>query len=146
MGHVFLRGQFHQKVVGRSPPAKHTPLLFLPPQAGIRPKLVFLDFHDSLGALQPKREAGIFLLEKGHFSRERVGFGDLWAALDRRQGAESACIALPAPVGQRRGVKALTAQNGGDAAGVSRAVRVGENAQLILGGEDPAVWTSGKLG
>jgi len=24
MGHVFLRGQFHQKVVGRSPPAKHT--------------------------------------------------------------------------------------------------------------------------
>jgi len=24
MGHVFLRGHIHQKVVGRSPPAKHT--------------------------------------------------------------------------------------------------------------------------
>jgi hypothetical protein len=106
---------------------------------------LFLHFHDSLGALQAKREAGILLLEKGHFSRERVGFGDLWAALDRGQGAESACIALPAPVGQRRGVKALTAQNGGDAAGVSRAIRVGENAQLLLGGEDPAVRTSGEL-
>jgi hypothetical protein len=104
-----------------------------------------LHFHDSLGALQAKREAGILLLEKGHLGRERVGFGDLWAALDRRQGAESACIALPAPVGQRRGVKALTAQNGGDAAGVSRAIRVGENAQLLLGGEDPAVRTSGEL-
>jgi hypothetical protein len=68
-----------------------------------------LDFHDSLGALQAKRETGILLLKEGHFSRERIGFGDLWAALDRRQGAESACIALPAPVGQRRGVKALAA-------------------------------------
>jgi len=93
-----------------------------------------LDFHDGLCALQPKRETGILLLKEGHFSRERIGFGDLWAALDRRQGAESACVALPAPVGQRRGVKALTAQNGGDAAGVSRAIRVGENAQWLLSG------------
>ena len=106
---------------------------------------LFLHFHDSLGALQAKREAGILLLEKGHFSRERVGFGDLWATLGRRQCAESACVALPAPVGQRRGVKALTAQNGGDAAGVSRAIRVGENAQLVLGGEDPTVRASGEL-
>jgi hypothetical protein len=105
-----------------------------------------LDCHDGLGVLQPKRETGILLLEKGHLGRERVGFGDLWAALDRRQCAESACIALPAPVGQRRGVKALTAQNGGDAAGVSRAIRVGENAQLILGGEDPTARASGELG
>jgi len=54
-----------------------------------------LHFHDSLGALQAKRETGILLLKEGHFGRERIGFGDLWAALDRRQGAESACIALP---------------------------------------------------
>jgi len=105
-----------------------------------------LDFHDGLGALQAKCQAGILLLEKGHFGRERVGFGRLWAALDRRQCAESAGVALPAPVGQRRGVEALAAQNGGNAAGVSRAIRVGENAQLILGGEDAAVRASRKLG
>ncbi len=105
-----------------------------------------MDFHDSLGALQAKREAGILLLEKGHLGRERVGFGDLWAAPGRRQCAEDAGVALPAPVGQRRGVKALAAQNGGDAAGVSRAIRVGENAQLVLGGEDAAVRASRELG
>jgi len=104
-----------------------------------------LYFHDSLGALQTKREAGILLLEKGHFGHERVGFNRLWAALDRRQCTKGAGVALPAPVGQRRGVEALAAQNGGDAAGVSRAIRVGENAQLVLGGEDPAVRTSRKL-
>jgi len=105
-----------------------------------------LHFHDGLGALQAKREAGILLLEKGHLGRERVGSGDLWAALDRRQCAEGTCVALPAPVGQRRGVEALAAQNGGDAAGVSRAIRVGENAQLVLGGEDAAARASGELG
>jgi len=68
-----------------------------------------LHVHDSLGTLQAKREAGILLLEKGHFGRERVGFNRLWAALDRRQCAEGAGVALPAPVGQRRGVKALAA-------------------------------------
>ena len=105
-----------------------------------------MHFHDGLGALQPKCEAGILLLEKGHFGRERVGFGDLWAALDRRQGTESACVALPAPVGQRRGVKALAAQNGGDAACFSCTIRVGENAQLVLGGEDATVRASRELG
>jgi len=85
-------------------------------------------------------------LEKGYFGRKRVGFGRLRAAPGRRQRAESTCVALPAPVGQRRGVKALAAQNGGDAAGVSRAIRVGENAQLILGGEDAAVRASRELG
>jgi len=105
-----------------------------------------LDVHDGLGALQAKREAGILPLEKGHLGRERVGFGDLWAALGRRQGAESACVALPAPVGQRRGVEALAAQNGSDAAGVSRTIRVGENAQLVLGGENPTVRASRELG
>ena len=107
---------------------------------------LFLYFHDSLGALQAKREAGILLLEKGHLGRERIGFGDLWAALDRHQGAESACVALPAPVSQRRGVEALAAQDGGDAAGVSRTIRVGETAQLVLGGEDPTVRAGGELG
>ena len=106
---------------------------------------LFLHFHDSLGALQAEREAGILLLEKGHLGRERVGFGDLWAALGRRQRAEGAGVALPAPVGQRRGVEALAVQDGGNAAGVSRAIRVGENAQLVLGSEDPAVRTSAEL-
>jgi len=87
-----------------------------------------LYFHDGLGTLQTKRQAGIFLLEKGHLGCERVGFGHLRAAPGRRQCAEGAGVALPAPVGQRRGVEALAAQDGGDAAGVGRPVRVGENA------------------
>ncbi len=107
---------------------------------------LFLNTDDGLGTCQSQHQTRVVFLKSRHFGGERVGFGDLWAALDRRQCTKGAGVALPAPVGQRRGVEALAAQNGGDAASVSRAIRVSENAQLILGGEDPPVRADGELG
>jgi len=105
-----------------------------------------LDSDDGLGTCQSQRQTRIVFLKSRHFGGERVGFGGLWAALGRRQCTKGASSALPTPVGQRRGVEALAAQNGGDAAGVSRAIRVSENAQFVLGGEDAAVRASRELG
>jgi len=104
-----------------------------------------LDSDDGLGTRQSQRQTRVVSLKSRHFGGERVGFSGLWAALGRRQCAEGTGVALPAPVGESRGVEALAAQNGSDATGVSRAIRVGENAQLILGGEDPAARASGEL-
>ena len=101
---------------------------------------LFLDPDDGLGPRQVLRQASIVPLQQRQFGGERIGFGDLRAAPDRRQRAEGPGVALPAPVGQRRGVDALATQNGADAAGRGSAIGLGENAQLVLRREGPSAW------
>ena len=101
-----------------------------------------MDTYDGLGTRQPQRQTGIVLLEQDHFGGERVRFDGLRAAPGRRQRAEGPGVALPPPVGESRGVDPLAAQNGADAAGLSGAIGIGEDAQLVLRGEGPAARAS----
>jgi hypothetical protein len=95
---------------------------------------------------QAPRETGIVALRQSEFGRQRVDFDGLAAALARNQRAEGTGVALPAPVGEGRGVDALAAQNGADATGFRGAIGLGKNAQLVLGGECPAARTIRQFG
>jgi hypothetical protein len=97
-----------------------------------------LDPDDGFGVFQPLTQPGIFtakLVEIGV-----CGLGDLrlGAAPQRFECREGACISLAAPVGQSRRVKAFTAQDGGDPAGIGGAVGLRQDAQLGRRGERPA--------
>ena len=87
---------------------------------------------------QAQRETGIVALKQGQFGCQRVGFGGLRSALGRRQRVEGAGVALPAPVGEGGRVETLAAQDGADATGLSGAIGLGQDAQLVLRGEGPA--------
>jgi hypothetical protein len=60
-----------------------------------------LDVDDGLGAGQALRQTRIIPLQSGNLRRERVGFDGLWAAFAGNQCAESAGVALSAPLAQR---------------------------------------------
>jgi hypothetical protein len=105
-----------------------------------------LELDDRFGACQPQRQTGIVSPEKRQLGGERVGFSGLRSALGRRQRTEGTGLALPAPVGQGRGVDTLATQDGADAAGLSGAIGIGKDAQLVLRGEAPATRTRGQFG
>jgi len=92
-----------------------------------------LDLYNGFGARQASDELRVVALQRRHLAGERVGFGGLRSAFDRRQCAEGAEVALPAPVGQGRGIDRLAAEDGTNAAALTRAVGLGEDAQLVLG-------------
>jgi hypothetical protein len=98
----------------------------------------FLDPDDRLGTCQVQRQTGIVVLQQRHFGGERLGLGDLRTTPGWRQRAECSGVALTAPVGQRRRVDAVAAQDGADPTGRSGAIGLGEKAQLVPRGESPA--------
>jgi len=53
-----------------------------------------LDADDSFGAGEAPREVGHIPLQQSHFRHERIGLRGFWAALDRRQCAKGAGVAL----------------------------------------------------
>jgi hypothetical protein len=110
-----------------------------------RPHNFFLDADDRLGTGQAQRQTGIVALQLRHRGGERVGLGDLRATPGRRQCAEGSGVALPAPVGQSRGVDTLAAQHGTDPPGLGGAIGLGEDAQLVLGGEGPPARAIGQF-
>jgi len=105
-----------------------------------------LDVDDGFRAGQALLEAGVVLLQAGQFGGQRVGFGGFPAAFGRGETADSAGLALAAPIGEVRGVEALPAQDGADAAGVGGTVDLGEDAQLVLCGEGAAARALGQFG
>jgi hypothetical protein len=105
-----------------------------------------LEVDDGLRACQAPCETGIVPLGEGEFGCQRVGFDGFAAALARNQRAEGTGVALPAPVGEGRGVDALAAQNAADATGFSGAIGLGKNAQLVPGGECPPARTIRQFG
>jgi len=98
-----------------------------------------LDLDDGFGLLKPLAEPGVFLIGLGQFGGDGVGSCAARPALERFERGVSAGVALPAPVRQGRRVKAFTAQNGGDPAGVSRAVGFRQDAELCGSREGPAL-------
>jgi hypothetical protein len=97
-----------------------------------------LEIDDCFGAHQAARQTAILPLQECHFGCQRIRFGGLWAALGRHQRANSPGIPEPAPVGQCRGVDALAAQDGAHPAFFGGPIGLGQDAQLVLGGERPA--------
>jgi len=91
-----------------------------------------LHVDDGFGACEAAGEAQIVALECCHFSGQRVDRCRLAPALLRCQRAKCSGSALTLPVGQGRGIKALAAQNGGDVAGLGRAIGLGQDAQFVL--------------
>ena len=104
---------------------------------------VFLDGDNGFGAGKAPREMSHIALQQGHFRHKRLGSGGLRATLDRRQRAESAGVALSAPVTQCRRVETLAAQDRTDPPGFGGAVGLGEDAQLVPRGERPSARTGG---
>ena len=97
-----------------------------------------MEVDDGLRACQAPRETGVVALRQSKFGCQRVGFDGLAAALARDQRAEGPGVAPPAPVGQGRGIEALATQDGADPAGLSGAIGIGQDAQLVLDREGPA--------
>ena len=106
---------------------------------------LFLDANDRLGPCQAQRQTGIVALQQRHFGGERVGLGGFRTTLGWRQRAECSGVALTAPIGQRRGVDALAAQDGADPTGRSGAIGLGEDPQLVLRGEGPPARAIGQF-
>jgi len=96
-----------------------------------------LDVDDRLGTGQARRQTGIVALQQYHCGGERVGLGGFRTTLGWRQRPECSSVALPAPIGQRRGIDTLAAQDGADPTGRSGAIGLGEDPQLVLRGEAP---------
>jgi len=97
-------------------------------------KPLFLDFDDRLGALRAKRHVFVVALQLRMFRRQGMKHGGLGAAPDRLQGFVGPGVALPAPVGQERGVEPLAPQDRADA-GRSRVVDLAKYPQLVGGRE-----------
>jgi hypothetical protein len=116
----------------------------MPARCPATPQL-FLDADDGLGAHQTLREPGIIPLQLGYLADERVWFGGFWAAPGGNQGVESTGVPLPAPVGERRRIETLAAQDGADPTGLNGTVNIGQDAQLVLRGEGPATRAGGKF-
>ena len=54
--------------------------------------------RDRVRAGERPRESGDILVQHGHFSHQRVGFGGFWAAFGGAQRTEGASVALTAPI------------------------------------------------
>jgi hypothetical protein len=83
------------------------------------------------------------LLGRGRRSERQAGRADSGADSG---GAEGPSVPLPAPVGEGRGVEALATQDGADPTGISGAIGIGQDAQLVLDGEGPAARAVGQFG
>jgi hypothetical protein len=68
----------------------------------------FLDIDDRLGLLKPLTQASIFMAELARAGDGRIGCHGLGAAAQRFERLERTGGTLAAPIGQRRGVEALT--------------------------------------
>ena len=90
----------------------------------------FLEVDDGFGAFQAQCQTGIIALSQSQFGCQRVGFSSLRAALGGRQCTEGSGIPLLAPFGEGRRVNALATQDGTDAAGLSRAIGLGQDVDL----------------
>ena len=104
----------------------------------------FLDFDDRLGALQAQRHALVVALQLGMFGRQRVGLGDLGAALDRLQRLAGAGVALPTPIRQQRGIEPLAPQDRANAAR-PRLIDLAKYPKLVGGRERPTAWPVGEF-
>ena len=104
--------------------------------------MVFLEFYDRFGALQPLLQPEVLPPRTRKFRRQRVWFGGFGAALGGAQRFEGACGTLTPPVRQRRRVKPLAAHDRADRSGdARRAVDLRKDAQLVLRRECAATGT-----
>jgi hypothetical protein len=79
-----------------------------------------------------------------HFLGLRIALG-LEAALVRGQALENTGLAFATPGDQVRGVKAFTAEQDSDGAGLSGGIDLSQEAQLVLGGEASALGVGDNL-
>src|SRR5271165_2432291 len=107
-------------------------------------KPLFLDFDNRLGALQAQRHALVVALQLRMFGRQRVGLGDLGAALDRLQRLAGAGVALPTPIRQQRGIEPLAPQDRANAAR-PRLIDLAEYPKLVGARERPTAWPVGEF-
>jgi hypothetical protein len=97
-----------------------------------------LQVDDGFGALEASCQASIIALNKGQLGCHWLGFDGLRAAFGWNQCTEGSGVPQPAPFSKGRGVEPLATQDGGDATGLSGAIGLGQDAQLVLRGERPA--------
>ena len=101
-----------------------------------------MDFDDRLGALQPFCQEPVVALQLSMFRRQRIGRGDLGAAVDRAQRFKGPSVALATPIGQSRGIEPLTAHDRPDPSrNACRAIRFAKDAQFVLGRKRAATRT-----
>jgi hypothetical protein len=98
-----------------------------------------LDPNDRFGVFEPLTQPGIFAAQLAEIGVRRLSNHGFGAASQRFERLERAGIALAAPIGQGRRIKAFAAQNGGDPAGIGSAVGLLQDAQLGRRGERPAL-------
>ena len=118
---------------------------WMPVESPATPQL-FLHVDDSFRTYQAPRQAAIFAPQESKFASLRVGFGGLGAALDRTQRADGPGVAKLAPIGQRRRIDALAAQDRANTTAIGGAIGLGQDAQLVLRGESPSARAIGQLG
>jgi hypothetical protein len=68
---------------------------------------------------------------------ERIGFNGLRATFAGNQRAEGAGVLQPAPLDEGQGIQPLATQDGADPTGISGAIGLGQDAQVVLRGERP---------
>jgi hypothetical protein len=98
-----------------------------------------LDPNDRFGVFEPLTQPGVFAAKLDKIGVRRLSDHGLGAASQRLQRLERAGIALAAPIGQGRRVKAFAAQDGGNPAGIGGAVGLFQDAQLGSRRERPAL-------